>query len=167
MGKISLVIAGAMLLSSCRHEIEARDLDPSLRREARAYLYCHDGPLTAESLSFSRNDARADPYRWASVEVNGCGRAAWCGERDSGGFRCGRTPDLEMATRRLTVETGCPAERIAPAQRVAEVQNGRRGADGSVVLRLDVCGQPYACSVPTTVSDKNDTLLPTVDEGSR
>jgi hypothetical protein len=130
-----------------------------IAKAAREMLPCPVGELAVENLSFSRNDGRCDPYRWASVEVRGCGLAIWCGEPDDR-VKCGATPDLDLVMRRVAAETGCPQDKITALARVAEVQMGRRGADGLVTHRLDACGQVYACSVPMTVGDKNDTLFP-------
>ena len=148
---ITSAIIGYPRVTACREAVAAwQGEHPELARvpsdpiaAARAHLRCPTGRVGRRELRLA--DQHRDSHGWASFEVQGCERIAWCGELENGTTRCGQPADFELAAGQVAVETGCPAASVEQLQFY--------GVRTQNTYRLNACGAQYSCIVPLVDPD--------------
>lgn len=121
-----------------------------LEATARELLRCPAQPVTRSPIDDW--DPGREPSPWVEIEIEGCGRAVWCG-RDGDRERCRQTPDFDVAAAQLAVETQCPTAQIETetrqvfSRRQWVVKKGEPGIlSMQISWRLNACGKPYVCA---------------------
>lgn len=137
---------------------ERPETERSRREKAmRDYLACPTGELKTSRVDFDNRNKLADPYRWGELQIEGCGRLGWWGNKGNGD-RMLDPPDLEIALNQLAVESGC----AEPARQVQHYGNRVQGT-----YRLEACGRAFACSVPLFADERSGTAVPASVAGNQ
>lgn len=146
---------GSMLILAASGCISTAAIHDQLRRESAPHLTCPADQI--QIADYQTGMAGNYPSTWRAI---GCERAfrcsMWVPAAGSGGtsrVECNEDQESEELTLtkvvidRLSLESGCPAERIT----IERAGDWRRGSERA--YRLRACGQSYVC---TTAAGRTD-----------